>query len=110
MFLFVFCWGFYSAIKCCTHEIPTRKNLSLRNYPQEKIWDPPNTHESKFWIHQIPKRKKIQTHEIPTMKSLKISTRKRLRPTKYQEEKISDRQRDDVTMIQDPQWHEIHGI
>ena len=40
--------------KILTHEIHTRKNFRPTKYPQKKILDPRNTHEKKFWTHEIP--------------------------------------------------------
>ena len=33
---------------------PTRKNLGTTKYPQEHILKLRNTHEKKFWTHEIP--------------------------------------------------------
>ena len=40
---------------------------------------PRNTHEKKFWIQEMQKKKNIWTHEIPT--------RKKIKSTKYPKEK-----------------------
>ena len=47
-----------------------RETFLLTKYPHEKNLKPQNTHEKRFWTHQIP-------------------TRKNLRPTKRWQEKIS---------------------
>ena len=55
---------------------------------------PRNTHEIKFWTHQI-------------------TTRKYIGPTKYQQEKLFDPRRHDGKVTRDPrdsQWHKTHGI
>ena len=33
---------------------PREKNFGPTKYPREKILDPRNTHEKKFWTHEIP--------------------------------------------------------
>ena len=63
-------------------------------YPREKILDQRNNREKKFWTHEILARKK-------------------LRPTKYPQEKFSGPRRHDGTVAPDsrgPRWHETHGI
>ena len=53
----------YSRENFCTYKISTRKNLRLTN-----------SHEEKFWTHELSTRKKFWTHEI--------HTQKKCRPTK----------------------------
>ena len=53
----------YSRENFCTYKISTQKNLRLTN-----------SHEEKFWTHELSTRKKFWTHEI--------HTQKKYRPTK----------------------------
>ena len=51
------------------HKIPTRKNLGPTKYPQEKIWDPRNTHKKIFWTVEIPTRKNFGSMKYPREKN-----------------------------------------
>ena len=66
------------------------------SYPREKILDPQNTHEKKYW-----------THEIPTTRNIG--------PTKYPRQEILDPKIVDPrkylgTMTQWHETHETHGL
>ena len=37
-------------------------------YPREKNRDPRNTHEKKYWTHEIPTRKKLERIKYPREK------------------------------------------
>ena len=66
----------------------------LKLIENHKILDSRNTREKEFWTHEIP-------------------TRKKLRPTKYPQEKFLDPRRHDGTVApdsRDPRWYETHGI
>ena len=80
---------FYSSLMYSrvTYEAPTGKIFGPTKYTREKILDPRNTYEKKFWTHGIP-------------------TRKNLGPTKYQRENISNPRMHDGTVAgvsRDPQ-------
>lgn len=63
------------------HELVMRKKIGPTNNPQEKISDPRNNQDKKFWTHETPILKKILdprnnthekknwTHEIPRRKN-----------------------------------------
>ena len=66
------------------HEVPTK-------HPQEMILDPQNTHEKKFWTHEI-------------------STRKYFGLKKHPREKILDPQRHGAQSHENPRWQETLRI
>ena len=49
-------------------KLPTRENFGPAKYPQEKVSDARNTHEKKFWTHEIPTRKNFRPMKYPREK------------------------------------------
>lgn len=44
--------------KIWTNKIPTRENFGHTNYPREKVLDPRNIQEKKFWTHEGTKTRR----------------------------------------------------
>ena len=87
------CYFFSCGQQLKITKLATREKLN----PHEKILNPQNTHEKKFWTHEYP----LENISDPV-----IFTIKNLGPTKYP-------QRRDGTIALDPrdsQWHTTHEI
>ena len=56
----------YPRKKTGTHEIPRRKFFGPTKYPRAKILAPRNTHEQKFWAHEIPTKARWRDGTKPT--------------------------------------------
>ena len=64
--------------------MPTKKIFRPTKYTRETFLDLQNTHLKNTWTHEIPMRGTFA-------------------PTKYSQAKISDQQRHNGTMVQEPQ-------
>lgn len=79
------------------HELPTQ-------YPQEKILDPQNTHQKKFWTHEIAMRKNLGSNKYPREEIWDL--------TKHPPEKILDSEIPTKINfgLTEARWHETHWI
>ena len=95
---------------------PREKKLGHMKYPRNKISDPRNTHEKKFWTNKIPTRKNFGVTKYIREKILdpqnihkkkfwshKIAMRKKFEPTKYSREKILNSRNTYKDMV--ARWH-----